>query len=102
MAAPASIAAQLPQALGLQLQTDQKQHQDHAEFGEMEDVLHVGDQAQSPGADADAGGQVADDGAEAEFFGQWYGNDGGREVDKTVDKPGRCGFHAVTIAEKSA
>ena len=38
----------------------------HAEFGEVQDVFHLRDQAQSPRADHDAGCQVTDDGPQAQ------------------------------------
>ena len=61
--APAEYpSAQAPQPLGFELQPDQEQHRHHAEFGEMKDVLDVGDQAQPERADGDTGGEVADDG----------------------------------------
>jgi len=44
--------AQAPQALGLELQTDQEQHQHDTEFGEMQDVLDIADQAQAEQADS--------------------------------------------------
>ena len=51
---------------GSQLEADQEQHQHDAELGEVQDVLRVGDELQAPRPDHDAGGQVADDRAQAE------------------------------------
>ena len=56
-------AAQAPQALGLQLQPHQKQHQHYAKLGKVQYVLHIGHQSQAPGANGNARGQVANDGA---------------------------------------
>jgi hypothetical protein len=89
-AAPAEDrSAKVPQPARFELQPDQEQHQHHAELGKVQDVLHVGHQAQPPGPDGHAGSQVADDGPQAQGFAQRHGNDGGAQVDEAVDQPGR-------------
>ena len=86
---------QAPPLFGFQFQSDQKQHQHHAEFGKVQDVLHLGDEAQSPGSDGDARCKVTHDGAQTQTqrFARWYGDHSGAEVDKVVDESSRGAFH---------
>jgi hypothetical protein len=81
--------AQAPQACGLQLQADEKQHQHHAKFGEMQDVLHIAHPAKTPGPDGNAGRQVANDGAQPQSARHRHGEHGRSKVEKGVTKPGR-------------
>ena len=68
--------APVPQPFGLQLKVDQKQHQHNAELGKVKNVLYVGDQPQAPRANANTRSEVANDGAQAELFGDGHCDDG--------------------------
>ena len=70
-----------PEPGRLQLEPDHEQQQHDAELGEVQDVLDVVEQAQAPGADHDAGGKVAEHGAQLEAPEQRYGDDRGRKED---------------------
>ncbi len=50
---------QLPQLAGVQLQADDEHQEHHAQLGEVQDLVDVANEAQSPGADSDAGDQIA-------------------------------------------
>ena len=54
----------------MQLQSDDEQKKDDAEFGEVQDVFHVGYEAQTPGTDQHTGEEVAENSAEAELAGE--------------------------------
>lgn len=82
-----------PQPARLQLQAHQEQHQHDAEFGEVQHVLRVADQADAEGPDDDARGQVADDGAQADGPGQGHRDDRRRQVDEARAEPGAAVFH---------
>ncbi len=51
--------AHRPEALRLELEPDDEQHQHDAELGEVQDRLDVVDEPQAPGSDRDAGDQIA-------------------------------------------
>jgi hypothetical protein len=85
-------STQAPQAFGVQFQTDQKQHQQHAELGTVGDVLHVGEKSKSPGSDGDARCEVSNDGAQAQSLAQRHGDHGGAE----------CGFVAELTGAAAA
>jgi hypothetical protein len=87
-APPEDRPPQRPQPLGLQLQAHQEQHQHDTELGEVQDVGRVRHQLQHVGADQDAGGQVADDRAQAQQPRQRHGHHGGAQEDEAVLQPG--------------
>ncbi|MPN39723.1 hypothetical protein SDC9_187252 [bioreactor metagenome] len=93
--------AHAPKAAGLQFKADQKQHQHHAEFGKVKNVLHIAHQPQPPRADGDARRQIADDGAQPERAGNGHGDHGRRQIGEAVGEPdGRVGhgpFVAVVV-----
>jgi hypothetical protein len=64
-AEPENVVAHRPEAGGLQLQPDQEEQEDDAEFGDAQQFLPVADLVQDR-ADHHAGGEVAEDGAEPE------------------------------------
>ena len=68
----------------MQLQSDDEQKKDDAEFRELQDVIHIGDEAQTPGADQHASKEVAENRAEAELAGEDHRNDGGRQIDGCI------------------
>ena len=57
-------AAHPPQARGLELESDQEEHHDDAELGDVHDVFaFLPDQAEAERADHHARGEIAEDGA---------------------------------------
>ena len=96
-AAPAEDRpAQRPQALRFEFEADHEQQQHHAEFGEVQDVLDLADQAQAPRADGDAGQQVAEHGAEAEALGDRHRDHRGGQVDQRVEQ--QAMFHGRRLS----
>jgi hypothetical protein len=55
-----------PQPGGLELQTDDKQQEYDAEFGHMEDLIHVLNERQAEGSERDTGCQISQHRAETE------------------------------------
>nr|WP_281285627.1 hypothetical protein [Devosia ginsengisoli] len=53
------LVAHTPDFAGLQIEANEKQHHDDAEFGDLADEVGVGHQPQAIGADQDAGGEIA-------------------------------------------
>ena len=87
----------LPDAIWLQLESDQEQHEDHAEFSEMQHVLSaLRHETQSEWADGDTGQQVAEDGTEPKALGQRHGDDSGGQVDDGLFEKGRV-FHQSCV-----
>ena len=68
---------QLPQLGRSHLQPDDEQEHDHAELGDVQDGLGVLDQAEGEGTDHHAGGQIAEDRAEAHALEDRNGDDAG-------------------------
>src|SRR3546814_8217989 len=62
------------------LQADDEQQHHHAEFGEMQNRLDIGDQLQAPGPDNDAGNQVAEYRAKPQPLGNRHGDDRRRKI----------------------
>ena len=58
-AQPENVLAQRPQFRRAHFEADQKEEHDHAEFGDVQDRLGIVDDAQSIGADREAGREVA-------------------------------------------
>ena len=85
--------AQAPQALGLQLQANQKQHQHHAKLGKFQRGLHIFHQPQPPGANGNARRQVANDGAQPQRPRQRHQEHCSRQVHKTGGQPSGCVGH---------
>ena len=56
-----------PQALGLQLQSDDEEHQHHAELGHVQDGGRVAPQRKTHWPDHDAGHQIAEHRAQAQL-----------------------------------
>ena len=65
-AQPEDLAPQAQQPRGLHLQADDEQEHDHAEFGDVQDRLGIGEDAQAERADDESGREIAEDGAEAD------------------------------------
>ncbi len=87
-AAPAEDGLpQRPEALRLELEADQEEHQHDAELGDLQHVLGPRDELQPPRADQDAGAEVADDRTEAEEARQGNGEDRGGEIDEAAGQP---------------
>ena len=64
-AEPENIPPQAPQPRRLHLEPDHEQEHHDAELGDMQDRLRIGEQPQSERADGEAGGEIAEHGAEA-------------------------------------
>ena len=79
---------QRPEPLRLELEADQKEHQDDAELGELQHVLGPRHELQPPRADQDAGAEVADDRAELEEARERHRDHRGGEVDEAAGQPG--------------
>ena len=90
-AQPEHRLAQHPQARGLQLQADDEQQQHHAQLGEVQDVVDLGDQPQRPRADDHAGGQIAEDRAQLEPAKHRDGDDGGGQENGGFGEKGHIG-----------
>ena len=76
-----------PEGVRLQLQTDQEQHHDHAELGEVHDVLPLfADEPEQERADHDPGGEVAQDRAHAQFLRDGHAGHRGGEIDDGLEK----------------
>jgi len=83
------LAAHFPEARGLELEADEKEHHHDAEFGEVHHVAGVfADEAEDMRADEDAREEVAEDRAEAEAFGERHGDDSRDEIDEGVKEDG--------------
>ena len=67
-----------PQPLGRQLQSDNEQHQYHAEFGDRPHALGIADQAQQLWPDQHPGQQIAQYRAKPESLGQRHHDHGGQ------------------------
>ena len=63
----------VPQPRRLEFETDDEQQEDDAQFGDVQDVVGIGDHLQRR-ADDDAGEQVTEHGAEAELLEDRRGN----------------------------
>ena len=79
-------APQRPDALRVELQTDEKEQEHDAELGELQYGLRVRDEAQAPRPDRHAGDQVAEHRAQAEPLAQGNGNDAGGQIDQGLLK----------------
>ena len=77
-------APDLPHARGVELEADQEQEQHHAELGEMQHGARLGDEAQSPGPDGDAGDEIAEHRARAEAREDRHRDDARAEVDERL------------------
>jgi hypothetical protein len=75
-------AAQLPQPLRLELQADEEEEQHHAELGKVQHRVRIGDEAEAPGSDRHAGGEIAEHRAEADALEDRHGDHAGGEVDQ--------------------
>jgi hypothetical protein len=79
-----------PQSARLQLEPDDEQQQHHTEFAEMQDLLDIRDEPQSPGTDDDTGAQVAQHCPQSKPFGQRDGNNGRAEKHGDLSKQTHC------------
>ncbi len=78
-----------------QLQADDEEHHDHAELGEVHDVLALAAHpSEAPGPDDHAGDQVPEHRPQSQPSGQGYGHDRGGQVDHGLGQE-RLGAHAV-------
>ncbi len=73
-----------PEAAGIELEPDEKEHEDDAELGEMQDRLDVGHQAQARGTDGAPRREVPEDRAELEAARHGHEEDRRAEVDDRV------------------
>ena len=78
--------AHRPQAIRIELQADDEQHEDDAELGEVQDGLDVAHQAEPERADQAAGEQVAEHGAESQAARERHEHHRGRQVDGRIDQ----------------
>ena len=73
-----------PQTLRPHFQSDEEQQHHHTQAGDRGDRIDVGDQAQSAGANGDAGEQIAEYAAEARTSGQRHRDRGsGKQQDES-------------------
>ena len=70
----------IPQGLGFQLQPDQEQHHDNAEFGEMLQVGCFTPRKVQHRADQDTGGQISQNRAKAKAHAQRHHQNGGTKI----------------------
>ena len=82
------VAAEGAEDGRLDLQADEEEHHDDAELGEVEDLVGGPRDVEELGSDEDAGGEVAEDGAESEPLGEGDADGGGSEVDDGVEEDG--------------
>ena len=73
-------------SLRVELQPDQEQQQHHAELGELQHPLRIGDERESPRADRDAGDEVAEHRAQAKPAADRHGDDTGSEARQGLRK----------------
>ena len=78
-AEPEDLPPQAPQPRRLHLQPDHEQEHHHAEFGDVQDGLRIGEPAQAERTDDEAGRQIAQHGAEPEPLEHRHRDDGGPE-----------------------
>jgi len=71
-----------PQLRGLQLEPDEKQHHDDAEFGDVHDFRYLAREAEYARTNHHSGGEIAEHRAQAEAREQRRCDDGRREVDE--------------------
>jgi hypothetical protein len=78
----------------LHLQSDDEQKEHHPQFGDVQDGLRVGEEAEPVGADHQAGSQVAEHRAEADPLEERHCNDSRRQQRDDAEQVGtaRCGF----------
>ena len=76
---PEDFAPQAPQPRGLHLQPDDEQEHHDAKFGDVQDGLGFGENAQAERADDKAGGEIAEDRAEAQPLEDRHRHDAGRQ-----------------------
>lgn len=83
------LGAHPPKEGGLEFETDEEEHHDDTELGEVHNVFGaLADEAERMGTDEDAGHQVAENGAEPEAFRDRDRDDGGDEVDEGLKEEG--------------
>jgi len=83
------LGAHPPKEGWLEFETDEEEHHDDTELGEVHDVFGaLADESQSVGTYEDAGHQVAENGAEPEAFRDRDRDDGGDEVDEGLKEEG--------------
>ena len=97
---PKIVAPQRPQPRRLELQADDEQQEHDAEFGDLQDLLAAGDQPRRR-ADGDAGGEIAEHGAEPEALEQRRGDHRAAEQQQDFGIDRRCRHcHAIFPALK--
>ncbi len=79
MPMPENIPPQAPQPRRLHLQPDHEQEHHHAELGDVQNGLRVGEQPQPERADDEAGGEIAEHGTEAGALEQRNRDHGGAQ-----------------------
>jgi hypothetical protein len=77
-------AAQRPDARGVELEADEEEQEHDADRAEAEHRLRIGDQAQAPGADRDAGDEVAEHGTQSEPLENRHRDDPRGEIDECL------------------
>ena len=82
-----NFAAQCPEFGGAHFEANEKKKHDDAEFGEVEDVFRIADQAQPVRADQHAGGEIAKYRAQPQTPEERRGHDGCRQQRHGVLKP---------------
>ena len=85
--------AHAPQALGLKFQADDEQQEHHADLGEAPHIVDIGYQLEAPGADGDAGDQIAGHRAKPQAMRDHHRDDRRGEVDAGLDQKRVAVFH---------
>ncbi len=86
-AQPKDGLAQFPKLRGLEFKTDDEQHDDHAELGEVHDVGAFGaDDAEHRRTDQNSRDEVTENGTKAQAGGDRHRENGSRKIDKGAEK----------------
>ena len=102
-AEPEDLAPQAPQPRWLHFEADDEQEHHDAEFGDVKDGLGLGEDAQAERADDQAGGEIAEDGAEPHAPEDRHGDDAGGQQRHYLNQfAARCCFcrHALSRMRK--
>jgi hypothetical protein len=78
-AEPENFLSQAPEPRRLHLEADDEEKHHDAKLGDMQDCLRIGKQPQAERADHDAGGEIAEHGAEPDALENRHRDDAGRE-----------------------
>ena len=97
-----NVAAQIPQPRRLHLEADDEQKHHHAQFGDMQDRARIGEKAETPRADGEAGREVAEHRSQAEAAENRHRDDPGGQHHDHLDQiaPMRLNRHQYLRSSK--